>query len=215
MPDYIPSSDAEFDDWLDNFTQTLSQIHGHDQDGTLATAHTNWTTTFADYKTKKAASEAARQAKDEARQTLEAAVRTRTRAVQADADVSNATRAALRLNISDGRRTPAAAPTTRPVATIDTSQSLRHTIEFFDEQTPNSRRKPDGVRGCEIWVKIGDAAPADPAEMRFLALDSATPYIAEYDGADAGKTAHYRLRWSSTRGEVGPWSQLVNATITS
>ena len=215
MPDYIPSSDAEFNDWLDNFTTTLSKTNGHDQDAALATAQSDWATKFADYKTKRAASEAARQAKDEARQTLETAVRARARAVQADASVSNATRAALGLTVRDETRTATQAPTTRPIADIDTSQSLRHTINFFDEQTPNSRRRPDGVRGCEIWVKVGDPAPTDPDELRFLALDSATPYLVEYDGADAGKIAHYRLRWSSTRGEVGPWSQIVSAMITN
>jgi len=44
-------------------------------------------------------------------------------------------------------------------------------------------------------------------------LDSATPYLAEYPGAQAGKMAHYLLRWASTRGEKGPWSEVTSATI--
>jgi hypothetical protein len=51
------------------------------------------------------------------------------------------------------------------------------------------------------------------SELSFLALDSRTPYLAEYDGEDAGKTAHYMLRWVSARGEVGPWSVTVSATV--
>jgi len=31
--------------------------------------------------------------------------------------------------------------------------------------------------------------------------------------ADAGKTAYYALRWENTRGETGPWSDVVSATI--
>jgi len=31
--------------------------------------------------------------------------------------------------------------------------------------------------------------------------------------ADAGKTAHYMLRWESARGETGPWSETASATI--
>lgn len=69
------------------------------------------------------------------------------------------------------------------------------------------------MRGCEIWVKVGDPAPTDPSQLSFLALDTASPYVAEYDGADAGKTAHYMLRWVNTREEKGPWSQTVSATI--
>lgn len=63
-------------------------------------------------------------------------------------------------------------------------------------------------------MKIGDPAPTDPKELRFLATDTATPYVMEYDGADANKAAHYMLRWVNRKGESGPWSQTVSATIT-
>jgi len=69
------------------------------------------------------------------------------------------------------------------------------------------------VMGAELWVKIGDAPPADPSELSFLALDTNTPYLAEYSGVQAGKKAHYMLRWVSTRGDKGPWSETVSATI--
>ena len=105
-------------------------------------------------------------------------------------------------------------PGTRPVASMDTSQRLRHTVNFTDELTPNSRAKPEGTMGCEIWVKVGDPAPTDPGQLRFLATDTRTPYVAEYGGEDAGKVAHYMLRWVNTKGAQGPWSQTVSATIT-
>jgi hypothetical protein len=95
---------------------------------------------------------------------------------------------------------------------VDTSQRLRHTITFADETTPNTRAKPDGVRGCEIWSKVGDA-PASLSELSFLALDTASPYVIDYQMSDAGKAAHYMLRWANPRGEQGPWSQTVTATI--
>ena len=38
-------------------------------------------------------------------------------------------------------------------------------------------------------------------------------YIPHPDGADANKVAHYMLRWESTRGETGPWSETASATI--
>jgi hypothetical protein len=66
---------------------------------------------------------------------------------------------------------------------------------------------------AEIWVKVGDPAPTDPSQCVFLALDTRTPYTADYAGTDAGKVAHYMLRWVNTRGEKGPWSETVSATI--
>ena len=80
------------------------------------------------------------------------------------------------------------------------------------------RDKTAGVMGCEIWVKVtnpGEAAPTGADGLSFLSLDTASPYIAEYDGANGGKTAHYMLRWVKSSGEKGPWSETVSATITA
>ena len=77
-----------------------------------------------------------------------------------------------------------------------------------------ARGKPAGVFGCELWHKIGGAPPVDVKECLPLGTDTASPYLAEYEGSDAGKTVHYLGRWVSTRGEHGPWSAVVSATIT-
>jgi len=72
--------------------------------------------------------------------------------------------------------------------------------------------------GCEIWVKVlpaGEAPPTSADELSFVTLDTPTPYIAEYDGKDGGKTAHYMLRWVKSSGDKGPWSETVSATITA
>ncbi len=69
------------------------------------------------------------------------------------------------------------------------------------------------MRGAQVWVKIGDPPPVDPNELTFLATDTRTPYVANFDGADGNKVAHYMLRWESTRGETGPWSETASATI--
>ena len=37
--------------------------------------------------------------------------------------------------------------------------------------------------------------------------------LATLAGADANKVAHNMLRWESTRGEPGPWSETASATI--
>ncbi len=120
------------------------------------------------------------------------------------------------LNIkARGASTPTLLPTTRPVGKANTSERLRHTISFTDEATPQSRAKPARVRGCQIWHKVGGDAPADPKELQYLATDTASPYIATYDGVDAGKPVYYWLRWENTVGECGPWSETVVATITA
>ncbi|MCW5766115.1 MAG: hypothetical protein KIT68_09085 [Phycisphaeraceae bacterium] len=34
-----------------------------------------------------------------------------------------------------------------------------------------------------------------------------------FPSAEAGKTAYYALRWVSTRGEKGRWSEVISATV--
>ena len=51
------------------------------------------------------------------------------------------------------------------------------------------------------------------SELSFLSVDTRTPYVLNYHSKDAGKTAHYMLRWVATAGEKGPWSKTASATI--
>ncbi len=222
--DYIPGSDTEFQAWVTNFT-SYANTHLVEL-GIVAADMTPIGTGLGDFYAKmqenvtaQQAAQSARQAKDASRDTLESAIRQLVRQLQASGDVDDAERAALGITIPDTVRTMATGGIdTRPIGAVDTSQRLRHEIRFTDEATPTSRAKPAGVMGCEIWVKVaptGEAPPADPDELSFVAMDTASPYIVEYDGADGGKTAHYMLRWVKTGGEKGPWSETISATITA
>jgi hypothetical protein len=217
--DFIPGSDADFNVWMRNFLNyananpTALGIIADDLTP-LQEAATDFETNLDASIAAQASAQGAVRKKDDSRVTLEALLRPFARRLQATATVKDSHRQSLGLNVKSTTRTAAAVPTSRPVATVDTSQRLRHVISFVDEQTPGSRAKPAGVMGCEIWVKVGPTPPLDVSECRYLATDTATPYTAEYDGADGGKIAHYLLRWVNTRGERGPWSQTVSATIT-
>lgn len=220
MPDYIPSSDADFDAWTRNFVDNvagnavalgLSPAHVTSLQG----AQADWGVKYPASNTAQAAMNSAVQAKNDSRSGYEDLVRSLANIIQSSPQVTDAQRQGLGITVRSTTRTAAGAPTSRPVATIDLSQRLRHTINFMDETTPTSRAKPEGVQGCEIWMKVGEPAPAGPNDVHYLALDTRTPYTVEFEAADAGKTAYYMLRWISTRGETGPWSQTVSGTITN
>ena len=219
MPDYIPSADGSFGAWQANFvTYASANAAALGLDPAvdippLAAAQGVWTTDYGANTAAQAAAQAARQAKVAARESFEGVIRPLVGVLQASADVDDGERAALGITVPDTKPTPVGPPTSRPVVVVDTSQRLQHTIEFVDETTLTSKAKPAGVRGAQIWVKIGDPPPVDPNELTFLATDTRTPYVANFDGADANKVAHYMLRWESTRGETGPWSETASATI--
>lgn len=112
-----------------------------------------------------------------------------------------------------GEKVPPTA--TVPVGSVDTRDRLRHTRRWVEASTPDNKRRPRGAIGAEIFVKIDGPPPTYEKQCTFLTLNSpparggvavfrrrgggSTPYVAEYDGADAGKMAHYMLRWRHAR----------------
>lgn len=218
MADYIPSSDSEFTTWQENF---LSYVNANLEalglkDGDVASLKDSqraWTTAYSNHTHAQATAESVSQTKTASRKSYETLVRSLVRRLQGMSNITDAQRAGMQITLRETTRQAGLAPQSRPVVHVDTSQRLRHTISFTDEATPESRAKPAGIHGCEIWAKIGDPAPTDGKGLVFLGLDTRTPYVAEYDGEHAGQTVYYMLRWANAKGEAGPWSQTVSATI--
>ncbi|MCZ2392071.1 MAG: hypothetical protein LC113_13475 [Acidobacteria bacterium] len=157
-----------------------------------------------------AAAKAATATKQAARETLEAAIRS----IRNIAKAGGTKEAAMAdLGIPSGS---SAAPSnaTVPAGAVNTSERLRHTLSWTDAAALDNRKKPRGVMGCEIWLKLGGTPPIDENECVFLTLDAYTPYLAEYAGTDAGKMAHYMLRWRFRDGSVSAWGETISATIT-
>ena len=218
--DYIPAPDTDFNNWQSNFVTyananlaALGLVAG---DMTpVTTAQSAWSSNYAEHLTAVTAALSARQVKDTSRAAYEAAIRPLVRRLQASPAVDDGERQSLGITVRDTTGTPSTPPTSRPLVKVECMR-LRHVIEFMDENTPTRKAKPAGVNGAEIWVKllaVGQPPPTNPDDLTFVALDTKTPYTLDFDGADGGKNAHYMLRWMSTRGEPGPWSDTVSVTV--
>jgi hypothetical protein len=216
--DWIPDPDGAFDtkfNLFNIFTQANGTTRGLSagQLTELDDKHGDWSTSYDAHLAEQATAQMKAQTKNTARDAAETVMRALARIMQQHPAMTDADRAAAGLNVRDTTRTAAAAPTSRPIGVVDTSQRLRHTIYFKDENTPNSKKKPDGIMGAEIWCYLGATPPVDASLCSFVALDTSSPYVVDYEGEDAGKIAHYFIRWVNTRGEKGPWSETVSATI--
>lgn len=217
--DYIPRSDSEFNDWFNNFNLVISAdpISYGETVGTGAavdTAFQDWQNAYNAHKNAQIAAQAALTDKDAKREAAEVLIRAMVRRIQSNAAVTDAMKNTIQITVADTTLTGAEAPTSHPVLSIDTSERLRHTISFKDNVS-TARGKPAGVFACEIWRKIGGAPPVDSGECTFLALDTASPYLAVYNGAEANQVVHYMARWVSTRNEPGPWGLTESATVTA
>jgi hypothetical protein len=85
------------------------------------------------------------------------------------------------------------------------SHWLRRTSHRYQRRNHRPQRGAAGL--------VGTPPPVDPSDLSFVALDTRTPYVVHFDGADGGKVVTYWLRWVSTRDDRGPWSAAVAATV--
>ncbi|MDR2470292.1 MAG: hypothetical protein LBD27_07435 [Tannerella sp.] len=126
--------------------------------------------------------------------------------------VTDEDRRNLGLPVYKTGRTPHPVPTTYPVFTVDTSVIRCLTIHFRDS-TGSGKAKPFGVHGVEIKWGYSQEPVVNPESLPYSAFDTRSPYTFEFPGDKRGATVWFVLRWESTRGDKGPWSEIVNAIV--
>ena len=218
---YMPRPDGDFSAWAQHYYDAVEKwysVQGFDPNDltNLKKALETWLALYPAHVAAQQRAEGARQAKDAARAALEKEVRPVTNFVQGYPKTTNADRAEMGITVRDTSPTPAPAPTSRPLALVESGQRLTHQLRLVDESTPTRRARPAGVLGAEVWVKLVDAgapAPTDPAALTFLTMTTKPSFRAEFKAGEGGKTAVYMARWVNTRGEKGPWSEITTATV--
>lgn len=217
--DFIPHSDGAFNQWQSDFVEIIEQnatawgIAAEDV-ALLKARKGVWDLAFPKASNKQNRTSADVQAKDDARFDYVNVIRPFTAQwLSNNAKVTDSDRTRMGLTVKTGTRTPVAKPSTCPVGKIDFSVRRQHAVYFYDEDSPHSRAKPEGVHGCEIYTKVDGEAPKLVSELTYLATCTASPYNVEFDGNYAGKTIYYWLRWVNTRGETGPWSSVASAMV--
>jgi hypothetical protein len=63
---------------------------------------------------------------------------------------------------------------------------------------------------------IWEIAPEKPHSIHGLthsAFDTHTPLTLEFEEEERGKILWYAVRWENTRGEKGPWSEIMSVVI--
>lgn len=215
--DFVPTSDDDFDNWQRQFASYIAAnlaalgLSAGDPDvAALAAATSGWEVKLPAHRLKAAEARAATRDKVDSRAEVTSVARRLARRLQVAPDVGDDERASMGLTRRDTKATRPPAPTSIPLLTLDFSQRLRIRLHFRDSDTPTSRARPRGTRGCELWIKIGGDPPTKPSDCTHLAL-ATKPYIAMFEAG--GPTAYFIARWMSTRGEPGPWSATASATI--
>jgi len=236
MPEQrIPRPDGGFTAWSARYSESVKKFwRAHGLDDTdlkpLEEGQAAWAAAYAKSVQAEAAYHAALEAKRAARTEFEAAIRPVSAFIQTYFKTTDADRATIGITVRDASPTPGGAPATAPLVSIKLGERLKHTLRIVDADTPLRLAKPRGVRGCEVWMKLvdhertlptGDAPDAplgdpflsDPATFTYQGTATRAHHDTQFPLEARGKSAIYMLRWVSTRGAPGPWSEVASATI--
>lgn len=218
--DWVPSADADLDAFAVNFEAKITA--SPTTYGLVAGDATAFNTVADDFATKLALAtdpgtktSVTVASKNTARAVLVANLRSLARRVQAHSTITAAQLTDLGLPVRDTVATPIPVPSSKPILAVMSHGPQLHNVRFADEGSPTSRRKPAGASGLQVFYTAGTPAVAitDPEEAQFEGVFTKADFVVSYDAGDIGKTATIRARWMNRKGEVGPLSDPITATI--
>lgn len=219
MADYLPGSDIEFVQWAATFSAYVSAHEAHlgvapEVTIALIAAVDDWKAKYDTHVAAQTAAKVACGSKDTSRRDLTTMVRPIVKQIQANAATTDDDRRALGITVPGAGAVPAGESLGEiPLALIDISNRQKH-IMRIDNNTPNGirRGKPAGALGAEVYAKVG-SAPSGVDDMQLVGVATKSKFEIEYPDSQAGKQAYYQLRWVTSAGEKGNWSEVESATI--
>lgn len=217
--DFIPEKDRNFLAWIINFLLQLNGLVSRigfptSEFQLLGTLRDDFSTKLALAESPATRTPVAVKNKNDARKKLEKTVRQDIKEyINYNHSITDGEREALGLPVYKTTRTPSQVATEPPDYEIETSVIRRLIIHFFRLGHRHSNAKPLGQQGAEIRWTILDHPPTSIDELIHSSFDTHTPFILDFDENQRGKTVYFCLRWENTRGEKGPWSEIISAII--
>jgi hypothetical protein len=215
----IPTGDSDFDERQEIITLatatnlTAWNINPTWFNGELLPAKGKWTFAWAAYKNPATRTKVITFNKKEARKLYQPILSKLIDMLKSDPVVTPSNLEAMGIVIGKGRgNITNPGPKSRPDFDIDSSM-IRQLKVLYRDQGATSRAKPHGVHGVEICWAILGAPPQDISELANSSFSTHSPFTLEFKEHERGKTIWFCLRWESTTGEKGPWSEIVSAII--
>ena len=213
----IPAKDADFNVWQSIIAQAALENSDSwllDTDWLnhqFVPAREAWNEAWTEYENPGTRTPLITAAKQEKRATYEKLLNVLAGNLRVNTRLTDDDRRSAGIVIRDRKPTPTPVPVTYPVATIDTSVIRRLTVHFRDSGSATAA-KPYGVHGAEIKWLVADEKPTVEA-LTNSSFDTRSPYTLEFDDSHRAKTLWICLRWENTRGEKGPWGEMISAII--
>jgi hypothetical protein len=216
MADYIPKQDAQFDEWLRNFSTNISAIAtplgiAPALITAVTDAYDDWLVGYVALQTAQNAAQSAAEAKDELRDAAKDAVRAVAGMLQKHPGMTDANREILAITVPDREPTPISpeyvvnlAP---PILLLDWKQRGQVTVHFgVNPSNEKLNAKPADIAGARISYRI------ETGPWTFVADDTNSPY--NHNLAITEPTnVEYRAQWFDKKIRTGPYSETAKCTV--
>ncbi|MFH1227855.1 MAG: hypothetical protein V1701_08120 [Planctomycetota bacterium] len=213
---YIPQMDAEFDEWLRNFSDKISAIATPlGVTPALITAVTDayddWLVTYVAHQNAQDAAISAAQTKDESRALAKEAVRPVVGMLQKNPGLTDADRGALRITIPDTNPTPTdpeyVTHLSPPLIILDTSEHGQITVHFGVNPSNEKRNaKPTNIKGAKIYYRV------ESGPWTYLADDTNSPYT-HFMPITEPQNLEYRAQWFDVKSRPGPFGEPIKGIM--
>jgi hypothetical protein len=127
-------------------------------------------------------------------------------------NVTDEDRRIMGLTVHDTKPTPVPPPATEPEATYKMPSPGVVEIDFRNKDE-KGHAKLYGIHGAETVWGVLDVAPVDWSELPHSAFATHSPLRLTFSGHERGKTLYFAVRWENTRGEKGPWTDILSAIV--
>jgi len=219
--DYIPHGQAVFFNWQDNYVNVLvaeSAVWGIPP-ADLTALQALQTTYVNSYHTGSKEQKLTRtsgqtQAFRTAQKNYVTGIRNfNSRWISRNPLVTDAQKVDLGVTVRDTVPTRINAVDFAPRLFIDKISGGMHTLRFRNPEEPAGKKMPKGQK-IILRTAVGEADIPEN-EIIWSGIKTVTRFLYDvhYTAGDKGKTAYYSACYESTRGEHGPWSDVINAII--
>lgn len=216
---YIPSGDANFLAWLQNFSSLITAsptafgLTASDA-AALASITANYATAYSNAIGGSTRGPMNVNTKDAQKANAIARARQLATIIQANPGITDAQKTALGITVRKTLPTPIPAPSTSPLLAFIAATPFQWTIRFADQLTPALRAKPFGALQIQIYVEIpaGTGTDSYPGFSEVL-IGTKNPFPVNFLNNAAGKTATVSAKWVTRTGLLGPASNTLNAVV--
>lgn len=219
LPSYIPARDADFNNWLNNFSTLLSAtpaLYGLTavDAASVAAVTATWNATYLLVTSPSTKTADAVSAKNTAKVNANSGVRPYAQQISLNAGVASSDKIAIGVNPRTSTPTPITPPTTNPVLTLQSCSNLSAYVRYRDSAASVSvKAKPFGVLQLQLFGTTSATIVTDPTTLPLKGTPTKSPFVLTFSSADIGKQFYCAGRWVTRNGQVGPWSGILSFTV--